>query len=655
MAAETLPRRAPLVLAVLLSLPLLPRAAGAQGDLEAQIEAEVDRERSFRLALLRAEEALARGELNQAFQFYVKAHTIEVPDAAFVDGRLQWPGRTWASIVDLYSRLTPRPQAPPPLDQALADLKPSEPAAAVPAPQVPPKLEAEASFSEPSGNGALDGGEEATLEVKVANSGQGPAYGVRLEAETTRSGLSLGLPEPVQELAPGASATLALKVKAEDGVEAGTTTLVVRIAEHNGFNADDLEVEFETRPFDPPRLELASVALGGTGLAKAGETIRANLVFQHAGGTAARDVKAELVIESNDIFRAGDATADLGALEPGASAKASFEFTVNKRFKGHELPVFVALSHSRSAEPAKLPLGLRLGEAAPAAKRLSVKAAPAAAAAAPAPVDDLDVPPETGAPLDPDAVGVVIGVERYRQKGLPPVDYAARDAQAVYSYLTRSMGFDPRNVVLLKDDEAGKTDFEKYLGPWLRNHANEKSRVFVFYAGHGAPNPQTNDAYLIPYDGDPSYTEETSYPVKRLHETLAKLPAKEVTLVLDACFSGAGGRSVIAKGTRPLVNRVETGSAGPNTVVLTASGGDQISTFYPDGEHGLLTYYLLKGLRGEADSDKDGAVTTVELFGFVQPGVEREARKQNVNQIPTLTPRPEALGDRARQVWTRLK
>lgn len=67
------------------------------------------------------------------------------------------------------------------------------------------------------------------------------------------------------------------------------------------------------------------------------------------------------------------------------------------------------------------------------------------------------------------------------------------------------------------------------------------------------PNPKSGDAYLVPYDGDPAFIDETGYSLKRMYAALGKLPAKEVIVALHSCYSGAGGRSVIAKGSRPLV------------------------------------------------------------------------------------------------------
>src|SRR5439155_24158910 len=120
-----------------------------------------------------------------------------------------------------------------------------------------------------------------------------------------------------------------------------------------------------------------------------------------------------------------------------------------------------------------------------------------------------------------------------------------------------------------------------------------------------APNPRTGKAYLVPYDGDPVFVEQTAYPLERLYEKLASLPAKEVVVVLDSCFSGAGGRSVIAKGMRPIVTEVENPMlAKGKAVVLAASTGQQISSTYEEKAHGLLTYFFLKGLQGEGDTNK---------------------------------------------------
>ena len=250
---------------------------------------------------------------------------------------------------------------------------------------------------------------------------------------------------------------------------------------------------------------------------------------------------------------------------------------------------------------------------------------------------DIDELPSTVGRKQKNGYAVVIGIESYRQK-LPKADFAIQDAKLVSDYLTKSLGYPEENVVTLTNDRAGLGDFVKYFEKWLPNNVESGSTVFVYYSGHGAPNPKTSDAYLVPYDGDPSFIEETGYSLKRMYAALGKLPAKEVIVALDSCFSGAGGRSVIAKGSRPLVMNLKADVALPkNMTVLSASSGDQTSSTYDEKGHGLFTYFMLKGIKNEDVVRKDGSLKIDDLYSYVKPQVERIARKQyNNEQTPQL-------------------
>ncbi len=528
-------------------------------------------------------------------------------------------------------------------------------AARIPKPKAPPQLSLQVALREPSGNDILDGGEAGSLVVSVANAGKGAAYALRLTPVLESEGRGLALEAAaIPEIKAGQSARAEIAVRAEEGAPSQQVRLKLEAREGNGFDAEPVEVRFEVRAFLAPKLEVAWVRLAGSAAVKAGEPTRASVVVRNAGKGAAREVSAILVIESADIFMAGEPAAALGSLKPGEAKTAEFEFFVNKRFKGTALPIAVSLTEARGRfGVARAPLGLALGKAPPAVRVYAVKGREEPAGAEAPAAEDVDSPPKARTPADPEAYAVVIGIERYRD--LPGVDYAGRDAESVHTYLTRAMGFDARNVVILKDDRATLTDLDTYLGPWLEDRVTASSRVLIFYAGHGAPNPKTGEGYLIPYDGNPNYVETKGYPIKRLYATLAKLPAKDVTVVLDACFSGAGGRSVLAKGARPLVNVMQAPTAAKNMAVITAASREQISTSYPEGQHGMLTYFLLLGLRGAADADGDKQVTTGELFSYLRPAVEREARKKHVEQTPTLNPDPKALGARSARVWLKLR
>jgi hypothetical protein len=250
---------------------------------------------------------------------------------------------------------------------------------------------------------------------------------------------------------------------------------------------------------------------------------------------------------------------------------------------------------------------------------------------------DIDELPAIKAKPNKNAYAIVIGIENYRQK-LPRADFATADAKSFTEYLTKVMGYPEENVITLANDHAALGDFVKYFEKWLPNNVEKGGTVFVYYSGHGTPDLRTGGAYLVPYDGDPAFITETGYSLKRMYDALGKLPAKEIIVALDSCFSGAGGRSVIAKGARPLVMNLQGSVAlSRNITVLSASSGEQISSTYDEKGHGLFTYFLLKGIKNEAVIKPDGSLKMDDLFGYIKPRVERIARKQyNNEQTPQL-------------------
>jgi len=233
-------------------------------------------------------------------------------------------------------------------------------------------------------------------------------------------------------------------------------------------------------------------------------------------------------------------------------------------------------------------------------------------------------------------IAIIIGIEGYQS--LPKSDYSYDDAKLVKDYI-RALGFRERNIELLTDEKATLSGIVKSVDVWLKNKTKPGSRVFVYYSGHGAPAPSSGEAYLVPYDGDPNYLAVTGYSLKRLYQTLGKLDAREVVVVLDSCFSGAGGRSVLAKGARPLVMMTSSIIIPKNIAVLSATQGSQISTSSPEKGHGVFTYYFLKAI-------KEGRKNLAEIYEYIKPQVEDEAKQLNVQQSPSISPDIQTLKGR---------
>jgi len=257
-----------------------------------------------------------------------------------------------------------------------------------------------------------------------------------------------------------------------------------------------------------------------------------------------------------------------------------------------------------------------------------------------APAVDRDIP-ETDMNRE-DAVAVVIGVSQYQSDDIPPVDYAVQDAEIMKGYLTRMMGFDPANVIYLENPTKSSMDAilgssETHKGR-LADLTEKDSEVFVYYSGHGAPSTSSgegSDTYFLPSDTRPNQLELTGYPVNLMYENLSKVTSGPITVVIDACFSGQSQGGALVKNASPALLTVENPIMGmKNGLVLTASEADQISSWYPEKQHGLFTYYFLNGFqKGEnsksmlADQDGNGVITGSEMGTYLSEHVTDQARR----------------------------
>jgi hypothetical protein len=235
-----------------------------------------------------------------------------------------------------------------------------------------------------------------------------------------------------------------------------------------------------------------------------------------------------------------------------------------------------------------------------------------------------------------DAWAIVIGIETYRDK-LPVATFAENDAQAFASYLEQTLNVPPNHIKLLLNDRAARSDLASAIEEWLpRNARTPGGRVYVFFSGHGAPDTETGDAYLVPYDADPAYLKTRGYAIDKLYAELNKLSDQQIYVFLDACFSGSGDRTVLAEGTRPLVP-VKAPEPKAGVASFAAAQPNQTTGGLKAKKHGLFTAHLLDALRGEADANGDGDISLAEVAAHVNGRVQRDARQQNREQTPALT------------------
>jgi uncharacterized caspase-like protein len=220
----------------------------------------------------------------------------------------------------------------------------------------------------------------------------------------------------------------------------------------------------------------------------------------------------------------------------------------------------------------------------------------------------------------PRGYALIIGVSQYQN--LSPqfqLQYTQRDAESIYSVLISQSGgsFRAQNVRKLIGTQATLSNIRRELEEWLPSVAQEDDTVLIYFAGHGFIFG--GEGYLGPYDLHPSNIPGTGYPMNALGKLIGgKIKAKNKVIITDACHSGAitpGADSQTVSSSLLNLNR--------SVFSLTASRDREQSFESPDwgGGHGIFTYYVVKGLEGEADENRDARVTADELAEYVHRNV----------------------------------
>ncbi len=255
------------------------------------------------------------------------------------------------------------------------------------------------------------------------------------------------------------------------------------------------------------------------------------------------------------------------------------------------------------------------------------------------PVPDVDQLPKPSAALkQPKAIVIAIGVGRFRDEQVPPVKYAGRDAEVVAGYL-RTIGSIPDDRVrVLVDTHALKQDLAETFDEWLLKRADAGTVVYVFFSGRALVDGVTGAVSLVPFDGTTAAVNRL-YSVRRLQESLARVPIQRAILMFDVSLDPAPGAD---PATTPSPNwEAGGGDRKDQTMLMVGNRGLQEAHAYEQGRHGLFTYHLLRGLQGVADVDRDGTVVAGELCTYVRGQVARVAREQFGNeQDPLCFPPP---------------
>ena len=241
-------------------------------------------------------------------------------------------------------------------------------------------------------------------------------------------------------------------------------------------------------------------------------------------------------------------------------------------------------------------------------------------------------------------VALIIGIENYAEA--PKANYANLDAKYFFDYARRAFGVKKQNINLLVNEDATVVKTDKALSLWLKSKIKKnKSDLIIFFAGHGLASSDGKELYLLPQDGNPDRLERTALSRTDLFKEIINLNPKSVTMFLDTCYSGVSrDEQMLLASARPIrIIADEQEGIPDNFTIFSASKLDQISSGLKEVNHGIFSYFLMKGLEGNADSNEDKKITNGELLAYMDENVSQKAAEQGREQNPSLAGDPDKV------------
>jgi hypothetical protein len=235
-----------------------------------------------------------------------------------------------------------------------------------------------------------------------------------------------------------------------------------------------------------------------------------------------------------------------------------------------------------------------------------------------------------------DSVAIIIGIQNYKRLG--KAEYANKDAQKFYEYAHRALGIPKDRIKILTDADADQAAFLKSFRNWLPLYVKKnKTEVFVFYSGHGLPSPDGKSLYFLPYGVDQDLLDETAIDQRKIVAAIQATQPKSVTMFVDSCYSGLSKTGdILLSGSKPVTLKNSDMDYPTGFTVMTASSPDQISSSSTELQHGIFSFYLMKGMEGDADFNNDKKITVGEMQKFLLDNVQLQAMSLNRKQIPQV-------------------
>jgi len=253
---------------------------------------------------------------------------------------------------------------------------------------------------------------------------------------------------------------------------------------------------------------------------------------------------------------------------------------------------------------------------------------------------------------------LLVGVNDYQDSGLPSLRYPALDCQGLEESLVKATEGFPNKEIVVHHDFASKTPKLNNIRESLKKivfQSRPNDSIMLYFSGHGMLDPKTQEAVLCFSDTNQKNLLGTGLPMQELVEILSKSPAKQQLLCLDTCHSGdmalLGSNGIARDAETPAYNSTpqlmsvlrQRASQSKGFCALLSCDRGQKSWEFPELGHGVFTYYLMKGLSGEA-ADNTGFIDADGLYKYVYRQTVQYIDKLN-HQVRLINQQKLARGD----------
>ena len=510
---------------------------------------------------------------------------------------------------------------------------------------VPPILsvtESSIGFTDANKNNAIDAEEDCFINFILRNDGKGDAVGCTVKVQLTGNTNAISVSnQKLDKLAAGQTKQIFIPIKSGLNTVDGNVAFSVMVDEPNKMGTDPFNISVPTKKYVSPYLKVVDSDVSSvSGIAKKKEEITFEFEIQNIQYGLAENVKVKVDLPQNVVF-VDEPAGDFTSIEGGAIKKIKCSFIANNNYSASSIPVAISIKEKHGKYAENKTINIPLNQAV-SNSHVSLQYV--------AKQDEFKPQIEVGGTLTSDVdkdipqtmkkssntLAVIIANEKY-DNGVAPVEFAMNDGKIFKQYCEKVLGITDPSMIYYKENASG--GHMTGAMSWLKNALNAfpDSKVIFYYAGHGYPDESSRTAYLLPVDISVTNLDK-AIKIDDLYKDLGKLQSQLVTVFIDACFSGSKREGDMIVSARGAVVKPREEEPVGNTVVFTASTGEQTAHSYKEKQHGMFTYFLLKKLK-----ETKGEATLEELMDYVTTNVKQSSFKnyggkvQQPNVIPSVT------------------